>query len=130
MPSTTTQTATRSVLLVDDSAVYRRGLQRAVCADPRLTVAGEAADGAVGLQEILRLEPDVVALDLHMPVMDGMELCRRLHAEPPALRPRLVLVSAMLDRETIELATRYGVDACADKALTRPEICNVLAGHR
>lgn len=114
---------------MDDSAIYRRGMLRAIAADDRLAVAGEAADGAEGLQAVLDLRPDVVAVDLHMPVMDGLSLCRALHEDPPARRPRLVLISAVLDPRTVEQATRLGVHACADKALTRPEICNVLAGH-
>lgn len=68
------------VLIVDDSAVMRSLLRSVLLSDPGLEVAGTAADGASAL-EVLRLErPDLIVLDVEMPVMDGLVTLRELRA--------------------------------------------------
>ena len=75
-----TATARIRVLIVDDSAVMRSLLRSVILSDPGLEVAGTAADGASAL-EILRLErPDLILLDVEMPVMDGLVTLRELRA--------------------------------------------------
>jgi two-component system chemotaxis response regulator CheB len=66
------------VLIVDDSAVMRSLLRSVVCADAGLEVAGTAADGASALSCLHVLRPDLVLLDVEMPVMDGLETLREL----------------------------------------------------
>jgi two-component system chemotaxis response regulator CheB len=74
------------ILIVDDSAVMRSLLRSVVLADPRLEVAGTAADGDLALQLVEILRPDLVLLDVEMPVMDGLatlsELRKRRHTMP------------------------------------------------
>ena len=69
------------VLVVDDSALVRRTVARLVEEDPGLEVVGTAQDGAEALEKAALLSPDVVTLDISMPVMDGIaclgELVRR-----------------------------------------------------
>ena len=60
------------ILIVDDSAVMRSLLRSVVCADAGLEVAGTAADGASALDSIEILRPDLILLDVEMPVMDGL----------------------------------------------------------
>lgn len=69
-----------SVLLVDDDAMVRTGLRMIIAGDPELTVVGEAADGEAGLAAIGELAPDVVLLDIRMPVLDGLGVLERLAA--------------------------------------------------
>jgi two-component system chemotaxis response regulator CheB len=66
------------ILIVDDSAVMRSLLRAVVCADPGLEVAGTAADGASALSGIALLRPDLILLDVEMPVMDGLMTLREL----------------------------------------------------
>ena len=66
------------ILIVDDSAVMRSLLRAVVCNDGTLEVAGTAADGATALQAIKALHPDLVLLDVEMPVMDGLATLREL----------------------------------------------------
>jgi two-component system, chemotaxis family, protein-glutamate methylesterase/glutaminase len=68
------------VLIVDDSAVMRSLLRSVLAADPRLEIAGTAVDGAAAMQSIAALAPDLMLLDVEMPVMDGLTTLKRLRA--------------------------------------------------
>ena len=86
------------VLLVKDSAVERRIIERFLQQAEGIEVVGTATNGQEALEQIAKLHPDVVCTDYHMPVMDGMELTRRIMAEDP--RPVLVLsISIQPDQE-------------------------------
>ncbi|MDR3775161.1 MAG: chemotaxis response regulator protein-glutamate methylesterase [Terracidiphilus sp.] len=84
------------ILIVDDSAVMRSLLRSVVSADPALEVAGTAADGASALSTLASLSPDLILLDVEMPVMDGLltlrELRRRGHKMP------VIMCSAVTQR--------------------------------
>ena len=66
------------VLVVDDQPLIRAGFHKMVEARPDLEVVGEAADGGAAIEQAARLVPDVVLMDVRMPVMDGLEATRRL----------------------------------------------------
>jgi len=73
------------LLLADDSVVIRRILSRALEEEPDMTVAGVAANGEIAMHKIDQEEPDVLILDIHMPVMGGIELLRVLKTTHPDL---------------------------------------------
>ncbi|MDP2795130.1 MAG: chemotaxis-specific protein-glutamate methyltransferase CheB [Sulfurisoma sp.] len=77
------------VLLVDDSPIALHILQRLLSRSPDIQVVGTAADGREALDLLPALNPDVICTDLHMPVMDGLELTRAVMASQP--RPILVV---------------------------------------
>jgi two-component system chemotaxis response regulator CheB len=74
-----------SVLVVDDSVVIRRLITEALASDRRIQVAGTASNGRIALTKVAQLRPDIVTLDIEMPVMDGLETLRNLRPRYPRL---------------------------------------------
>ena len=74
------------VLLVDDQPLFREALGVLLGARDGIEVVGEAGDGADALRQVRALAPDVVLMDLRMPVLDGIAATRRLREEHPAVR--------------------------------------------
>jgi DNA-binding NarL/FixJ family response regulator len=85
-----------SVLIADDQALVRVGLRKILESEPELTVAGEASDGEDAAARARELHPDVVLMDIRMPVLDGIEATRRIIAAQPATRV-LILTTFGLD---------------------------------
>jgi two-component system, chemotaxis family, protein-glutamate methylesterase/glutaminase len=104
------------VLVVDDSVVIRRLVTHALEQDPMIEVVGAAANGAIALQRIPQLNPDVLTLDIEMPEMDGLEMLRRVRPGYPHLR--VIMFSTLSERGaaiTLE-ALSLGADDYVTKA--------------
>ena len=84
------------VLIVDDHPVVRTGLQHLFETEAGFDVVGVAADGAAAMVAVVESQPDVVLMDLQMPVMDGVEAIRRIRALP---QPPRVLVLTTYDSD-------------------------------
>jgi len=95
-----------NALIVDDEPIARRLLHEELELFPEVVVVGEAGDGREALQKIARLRPDVVFLDLQMPVMSGFEVVRNLRG--PAL-PVIVIVTAF-DQHAVEAFEAGAID--------------------
>jgi DNA-binding NarL/FixJ family response regulator len=89
------------ILIADDQALVRVGLHKILDAEPDLTVVGEAADGDDAVALTQRLRPDVVLMDIRMPVLDGIEATRRITAARPATRV-VILTTFGLDEYVYE----------------------------
>ncbi len=83
------------VLVVDDSGFFRRRVKAMLDADPRLEVVGEAANGAEAVEMATKLKPDVITMDIEMPVMDGITATKRIMQDNP--RPILMFSSLTTD---------------------------------
>ena len=94
------------VLLVDDQALFREALATLLGARPEVEVVGEAGNGFQALQQSARLRPDVVLMDLHMPVLDGIAATRRLRVEQPGTR--VLALTTFDDDEDVFEALRAG----------------------
>lgn len=84
--------ATLRVLVVDDTAIYRKIVSDVLRDIPGVEVVGTAVDGAVALEKIAELRPDVITLDLEMPHVTGVGVLRRLRAQPHS--PGIIMLSA------------------------------------
>lgn len=103
------------VLVVDDSAVTRRLVAQALESDALVEVAGAAFHGAMALEMIPRVKPDVMTLDIEMPQMNGLETLKRVRREHPEIR--VIMVSSLTERGaaiTLEALT-LGADDCLAK---------------
>ena len=93
-------------LIVDDEPVARQILREELETFPDIMIAGEAENGSQALQKISELHPDLVFLDLQMPVMSGFEVVRNLNGPSP---PAVVIVTAF-DQHAIEAFERGAID--------------------
>lgn len=91
------------VLIVDDSALMRRALTALLASDPEIEVVGTARDGRAAIEQVAALRPDVITMDVRMPVMDGLETTEHIMAYYPT--PILVL-TASLSRFDIDITFR------------------------
>lgn len=83
------------VALVDDQVLFRAGIRMIVASQPDLEFVGEAGDGAAGVAMAERAKPDVILMDLRMPVLDGIEATRRILADADVAggAPRIIVLT-------------------------------------
>lgn len=96
---------TGRVLIVDDLP-FMRGQLRAIAEAEGFTVAGEAVNGRDGVRKFVVLEPDIVLLDITMPVLDGISALRKILAYDPDAR--VIMCSALDEEELIQRALHIG----------------------
>jgi CheY-like chemotaxis protein len=103
------------VFLVDDVGAFRALMRFTLEEDPRIQVVGEAADGCEGVNGVEALQPDVVLLDLAMPVLDGLSALRELAASGNSARPRVIVLTAYGSVSAAQMAHELGVIAFLEK---------------
>jgi two-component system chemotaxis response regulator CheB len=104
------------VLVVDDSALVRRMLKMMLESDPHITVVGEAANGRQALLRVAELRPQVITMDVRMPVMDGLETTEQLMAYHPT---PILVVTASLSSYDIDITFEM-LDAGALDIMEKP----------
>ena len=96
------------VLLADDQALVRAGFRVLVDSDPGLRVIGEATNGAEAVDLALRHRPDVVLMDIRMPVVDGLEATRRISGEAELAATRVLILTTFEEDDYVFEALRAG----------------------
>jgi DNA-binding NarL/FixJ family response regulator len=94
------------ILLVDDQTMFRQGMKVLLSSQPDFEIVGEAADGEEALQQAARLHPNVVLMDLRMPILDGAAATRRLHTTQPDCR--VIVLTTFDEDETVFDGLRAG----------------------
>lgn len=95
------------VLLVDDHDLVRAGFRALLDLEPGFEVVGEAADGAQAVRQTQALRPDIVCMDVQMPVMDGVDATRALCADE-TVDARVIVLTTFRDDRVVRAALRAG----------------------
>ena len=111
------------LLLADDHRMLREGLRRTL-EEEGLDVVGEAADGEEALRLAAKLRPDVVLMDVTMPVLDGVEATRQLHEHLPEIP--VVILTMHADREVLARAIRAGASGYLVKDCSTDEVVRTV----
>jgi len=112
------------VLIVDDHSVVRQGLRLFLRTDPELEVVGEAPDGAQALIRAAELRPDIILMDLLMPVMDGIEAIGRLRQELP--ETEIIALTSVLEDRSVVRAVRAGAVGYLLKDTEADDLCRAI----
>lgn len=119
------------IVLADDHALVLEGLRALLAVEPDLHVVATATDGERLLEAVRRFAPDVVAMDLQMPFMDGLTCLHHIRAE--GLPVRVLVISAFGDAQSLRAAVEGGADGFALKTdppeMTLAAIRQVAAGQ-
>ena len=114
-------------LIADDQAMVREGFAAVLAAQPGIVVAGLAADGAAAVSQTRHLQPDVVLMDVRMPVMDGLEAARQiLSTGPDPRRPRVLMLTTFDLDDYVYEALRAGASGFLLKDATAAELVRAV----
>lgn len=108
------------VLIVDDHSVVREGLRMFLQRDPDLAVVGEAADGAEAIELVRQLRPDVVLMDLLMPVIDGIAATEAIRSSLP--ETEVIALTSVLESAAVVGAVKAGANGYLLKDTQAPEL--------
>jgi DNA-binding NarL/FixJ family response regulator len=112
------------IVLVDDHVLVRSGMKALLDAEPDLEVTGEAGDGAEGVELALERHPDVVLMDVRMPVLDGIEATKRILAA--GSRARVLVVTSHDDDQLVLRALRAGASGFFLKDAAPERLCEAV----
>src|SRR5512143_3713871 len=93
------------VLIADDHPMFRFGLRALLSAEPDIVIAGEATDGQEAVSLAASLKPDLVLMDINLPVLNGIEATRQIASQNPSVG---ILIITMFEDDTIFAALRSG----------------------
>ncbi|MCB0004690.1 MAG: response regulator transcription factor, partial [Anaerolineae bacterium] len=115
---------TIKILLADDQALFRDGLRILLSTQPDIDVVGEATNGEEALRLAAKLRPDIVLMDMRMPVLDGVETTRRLHDTQPDCR--VIVLTTFDDDELVFEGLRAGAVGYLLKAVSTPRLLEAI----
>jgi DNA-binding NarL/FixJ family response regulator len=113
-------------LIADDQAMVREGFAAVLTAQPGLVVVGQAADGADAVRQAGQLRPDVVLMDVRMPVLDGLQATRQILAPGQAARPRVLMLTTFDLDDYVYEALRAGASGFLLKDATAAELVQAV----
>jgi DNA-binding NarL/FixJ family response regulator len=114
------------MLVVDDHALFRKGVAGLLRAADGFTVVGEAQDGREAVAKVQALTPDVVLMDVYMPVMNGLEATRRIKAMIPSTR--IIILTVSEEDQNLFDAVKAGAQGYLLKSVEPDELFRTLRG--
>ncbi len=114
------------ILLVDDHAEFRAGLRAMLQSVPDLAVVGEAADGSQAVALALRLQPDIILMDLQMPQLNGVDATRQIVYTSPHIG--VIMLTMFEDDNSVFTAMRAGARGYLLKGALKAEVLHVVRG--
>jgi len=114
------------VLLVDDHALFRKGVASALASYTDIEVVGEASNGEEALAKARELMPDVILMDISMPVCDGLEATRRIKAEVPYVK--IIILTVAEQDESLFEAIKSGAHGYLLKTIEPRPLLDTLRG--
>jgi len=115
------------VLIADDEALVRTGFRLLIDSAPGLTVVGEASDGIQAVRQARALKPDVVVMDIRMPVMGGLEATKVILDTDPDSAPRILIVTTFDEDEHVFEALRSGASGFVLKDTPPEQLLDAIA---
>jgi DNA-binding NarL/FixJ family response regulator len=112
------------VLIADDHAIMREGIRALLALREDIEVVGEAADGRETVAKVRELAPDVVLMDIAMPLMDGLEATRRICKESP--KTRVLVLTQHDEKEYVLSSVRAGAAGCISKKAVASELISAI----
>ena len=101
------------IMLVDDHPMVRKGVERLISGNADMEVVGQAENGQIAVERAAELNPDVIIMDVSMPVMDGIEATRLIKSESPDIQ--VIALSAHDDRASIAAMADAGASGYVSK---------------
>ena len=108
------------VLIVDDDEHFAASLEASLATDRRVAVVESVRDGAEAVERCAEIKPDVVAMDIHMPAMDGLEATRRIREQQSSAA--VILISGSMFEDARDIAYEAGADGYLTKAQCAREL--------
>ncbi len=115
------------VLVIDDSAFFRHRITKMLSSDDRIEVIGTAGDGKSGVEEALRLKPDVITMDVEMPVMDGISAVKEIMSKAPTSIMMLSSYTSEGAKATLDALNAGALDFIPKQIDTSPDAKQELA---
>ncbi len=112
------------ILVADDHTVLRQGLTQLLSQEPDFEIVGEAANGVEAIDLAEKLQPDVILMDLGMPVMDGIEATRIIHQASPKIR--IIWLSMYLKQDVGKDIVNAGAVGFVSKSEPKKQLLKVI----
>jgi two-component system response regulator NreC len=112
------------VVVADDHAIIRDGVGALLALTGDIELAGEAATGAEAIQRVKELQPNIVLMDISMPVMDGLEATRHIHRECP--RTKVLVLTQYEDRDWVFRMIDAGASGFISKVAASSELASAI----
>lgn len=120
-----------SVLIVDDHPLFRDGLQQALALENDIEVVGQSIDGEEALRTARQLQPEVILMDINLPLINGLQVTRQLKSE--RINSAIIVLTAYHDEEQVLHAMRAGASAYCSKDIEPDVLVDIIrdaaAGH-